>query len=55
MTTTVYCKKDIDEFGDYKRYDCPKLKEDSKHSTYWGEICEHCKFNIPEGKEIPAP
>lgn len=52
MTTCVYCKKDIDEYGDYKPYDCPKLEN---NDSYWEDICERCRFYIPEGKEIPAP
>lgn len=51
MTTTVYCTRDINEDGDYKSYNCPKLKED----VYWENICEKCRCFIPEGKEVPAP
>jgi len=53
MTTCVYCKKDIDSFGDYKPYDCPKTKD--LHYADAIEICERCKFYIPDGKEVPAP
>lgn len=54
MTTCVYCKKDIDEFGDYNGgYDCPK----TRNKDYEEAIikCEHCKYYIEEGKEVPAP
>ena len=54
MTTCVYCKKDIDEFGDYNGgYDCPKTR--NKDYDIALNICERCKFWIPEGKEVPAP
>lgn len=54
MTTCVYCKKDIDEFGDYNGgYDCPKTR--NKDYDVALNICERCKFWIPEGEEVPAP
>jgi predicted RNA-binding Zn-ribbon protein involved in translation (DUF1610 family) len=53
MTTCVYCEKDIDKFGDYKNYDCPKIR--NKNYDVAIMICEKCRFWIPEGKEVPAP
>ena len=51
MTTCVYCDKDIDEWGDYRNYDCPKLKKASPDDY----ICENCIHYIYGGKEVPAP
>ncbi len=51
MTTCVYCKKEIDSWGDYKEYDCPKIK----NTDDWEDVCFRCKFYILEGEEVPAP
>ena len=51
MTTCIYCDKYIDEYGDYKEYDCPKLRDTD---DCWS-VCERCSHCIPEGKEVPAP
>lgn len=54
MTTCVYCEKDIDEYGDYRNHICPKLERNSD-ASYPMEVCERCRFYIPEGREVPAP
>lgn len=49
MTTCVYCEKEIDSFGDYKPYTCPKIngKDD------WEDVCLRCRFYIYGGREVP--
>ena len=49
MTTCVYCRKNIDEYGDYKEYDCLK----TKNKENWEEICDRCNFYIEDGREVP--
>ena len=51
MTTCVYCNKDIDEYGNYKEYNCPKLRDADDCLS----ICEKCSHYIDEGQEVPAP
>ena len=55
MTAHVYCKKDIDEWGDYKPYDCPKLYNNNNElKDDYELICFKCRFYIEEGKDIPC-
>lgn len=49
MTTRVYCKKEIDIYGDYKDYRCPKIID----ADDCQDICERCIYYIPEGEEVP--
>lgn len=49
MTTCVYCKKDINVWGDYEEHRCVKLESSGTMDT-----CEKCKYFIPEGKEVPV-
>lgn len=51
MTTCVYCKKEIDELGNYRDYDCPKLN----NCDDFQDVCWNCRYYIYEGQEVPAP